>query len=593
VNAKQRILFSVLAMAAVLSGIVPMAPASAQEGTHGGALPAHATVPTPEPSPLLPVAPSVAPGYAAPNVAPTAANIIGVTSQPFVGIALTDAIGMALLRNPNLAISAADVRIAHYQIVEAKGAFDVKAQIEPTSSMVIQPPASLFDAGPDFGNLIQHQYGFTYGVGGQTVNGTTFNAGIDQQRTYNNNTLNTFNPYYIASLNVAVTQPLLRNFGMNPAKRQYKLAMVNADANAAAALVDSSNTIAQVSDAYWSLVAAWRNVAIQEDALKDAISQQQSNVRLASKGAAAPIDAVESSTQVSNFQDNVFSALQNVSELQNQLKSLIITDPGDAIWRANLVPTSSVLQLPTVPGLEEIVAVGMKNRPEVRQALDKKAQANIDFGFAKNQALPQADLQVTYQSNGFAGLLAPTPQVLTSICGDQGAVNGCPTPPPQTQGTMAYAYHNLWNFSYPTFNIGITVSEPIGNDYAKGLKGVATQEQRQAAILTEGVTERISFEARNALQAYQSSLSRLYAGRQAREASEQVYASELRKFHNGASTTFLVLQRQVELNQNRLRELQAQTDLNKAVVELSRVEGTILTDNGVDLNTLGSKALQK
>ena len=77
----------------------------------------------------------------------------------------------------------------------------------------------------------------------------------------------------------------------------------------------------------------------------------------------------------------------------------------------------------------------------------------------------------------------------------------------------------------------------------------------------------------------------------ARQASEQVYASELRKFHNGASTTFLVLQRQVELNQNRGRELLAQTDLNKAVVEIDRVEGTILTKNGVNVQTLGSQAL--
>jgi hypothetical protein len=51
------------------------------------------------------------------------------------------------------------------------------------------------------------------------------------------------------------------------------------------------------------------------------------------------------------------------------------------------------------------------------------------------------------------------------------------------------------------------------------------------------------------------------------------------------------LQRQVELAQARGAELEAQTDLNKAVVELQRVEGTILTDNGVNLKRLGSEAL--
>jgi outer membrane protein TolC len=65
----------------------------------------------------------------------------------------------------------------------------------------------------------------------------------------------------------------------------------------------------------------------------------------------------------------------------------------------------------------------------------------------------------------------------------------------------------------------------------------------------------------------------------------------LRRYRNHASTTFLVLQRQVELEQARGQELQAQTDLNKAVVELRRVEGTILTDNGVTVQKLGTKAL--
>jgi hypothetical protein len=38
-------------------------------------------------------------------------------------------------------------------------------------------------------------------------------------------------------------------------------------------------------------------------------------------------------------------------------------------------------------------------------------------------------------------------------------------------------------------------------------------------------------------------------------------------------------------------ELRAQTQLNQSIVELQRVKGTILSDNGVNLQTLGSQAL--
>ena len=397
-----------------------------------------ATLPTPMPSPRFPVVPSVAPGYRAPQVAPSAAQIVGVTQQPFVGISLQDAIAMALLKNPNLAVSASNVRIARYTIVEVKGAYDVQLQLKPSSSFSVQPPDNAFEAGPGEigrytpkpgsgstpgpiyttgpGNIIQHESGFQYGVGGQTENGLTYQAGIAQSRTYNNTVFNAYNPYYIATLNLALTQPLLKSAGMNATKRQLKLAFVNADASAAQALIDASSTIAQVENAYWNLVAAWRNVAIQEEALKEAIAQQQSNVRLGRRGALAPIEAVESQTQVSNFADDVFSALQTVSQLQVALKSLVVADPGDAIWTANLVPSTSVEELPSAGDLAQIIAEGRRNRPEVRQAQDKRLAADIDRSFAANQSLPQADVQVQYLSNGFAGILAPVPGFLLGEC---------------------------------------------------------------------------------------------------------------------------------------------------------------------------------
>jgi HAE1 family hydrophobic/amphiphilic exporter-1 len=607
---KLRSLPAIVAAMAITLAALPVQRTAAQPETSQAS---RATVPTLMPSPRFPVVPSVAPGYRAPQVAPSAAQIVGVTQQPFVGISLQDAIAMALLKNPNLAISASNMRIARYTIVEVKGAYDVQLQLKPSSSFSVQPPENAFEAGPGEvgrytpapgsgstpgaiyttgpGNIIQHESAFQYGIGGQTENGLTYQAGIAQSRTYNNTVFNAYNPYYIATLNLALTQPLLKNAGMNATKRQLKLAFVNADASAAQALIDASSTIAQVENAYWNLVAAWRNVAIQEEALKEAIAQQQSNVRLGRRGALAPIEAVESQTQVSNFADDVFSALQTVSQLQVQLKSLVVADPGDAIWTANLVPSTSVEQLPSAGDLAQIIAEGRRNRPEVREAEDKRLAADIDRSFAANQSLPQADVQVQYLSNGFAGILAPVPGFLVGECTSVATLTACPTPPPETQGKMAFAYHNMWAAYFPTFNTALVVSYPIQGHLARGMRGVASEEELQAKLLMRRVEERIGAEARDALQSYQSALAKLNAARNSRTAAEAVYASEVRRFHQGESTTFLVLQRQVQLAQARGLELRSQTQLNQSVVELQRVDGTILTNNGVSLQTLGAQTL--
>ena len=73
-------------------------------------------------------------------------------------------------------------------------------------------------------------------------------------------------------------------------------------------------------------------------------------------------------------------------------------------------------QLPTSSELSAVIAAARRNRPEVRQAEDRRLAADIDVAFAKNQSLPQADVQAQYQSNGFAGILTPVPAFILGYC---------------------------------------------------------------------------------------------------------------------------------------------------------------------------------
>jgi outer membrane protein TolC len=98
-------------------------------------------------------------------------------------------------------------------------------------------------------------------------------------------------------------------------------------------------------------------------------------------------------------------------------------------------------------------------------------------------------------------------------------------------------------------------------------------------------------EAVNAIQQFRETQYRLVAASRARMAAERVLLAEQRRFNVGSSTTFLVLQRQLEVANNRGRELQAQTDLNNAVVELNRVGGTVFAAYNIDASTLGAQTL--
>ncbi|HZZ65049.1 MAG TPA: TolC family protein, partial [Candidatus Baltobacteraceae bacterium] len=368
---------------------------------------ATAVIPTPAPKAQLPAVPAVAPGYAAPTVSPPPPTVVGVTQQPFVGITLENAIGMALSRNPNLAIAQANRRIAEYQIAAARGAYDINFNIEPQYQYSVEPPQNAFFAGPNFGPIIQKNTSLGAGAQGILPGGQQYNVNVSGSGTNNNTSINTFNPYYPTIFSVNFSQPLGRGRSITQESRQLQLAQIGQASTNAQTLTTVSGTIAQVQNTYWDLVAAWRNVAIQEQALQDTIVQQHSNVRLAQRGAAAPIDVVQVNTQIAVYQQQVFSAVENVAILQNQLKSQLTDNPNDSVWNANLVPTSAVRALPAPTNLARLVTQALANRPEIAQVRSQIQSANINEAYAANQVKPQVNLQLGYTSNGFAGTVVP------------------------------------------------------------------------------------------------------------------------------------------------------------------------------------------
>src|ERR1700677_938608 len=152
-------------------------------------------LPPPPIPPVLPPVPNVAPGYGAPANAPLpTGDLVGV-NQPFVGIGLQDAITMALQRNTDLAIAESNNRIANYQIVAAKGAYDVQFQLVPSFSHEVEPAESPFSTGPNGGPITQISDGATAAFTGLTSTGGRYSLSGSQQTINNNSQYNSYNPF--------------------------------------------------------------------------------------------------------------------------------------------------------------------------------------------------------------------------------------------------------------------------------------------------------------------------------------------------------------------------------------------------------------
>ena len=559
--------------------------------------------------PPVPALPSIAPQTPSlPN-----GNIAGVTGA-FVGISRDAAIGMALLRNTDLAVAQSNRRIARYRVVAAEGVYDLQFQLLPDYEFSKLPAISIFQTGPGGVPAQTISAGATGGVSALTSTGGSFRFTTSAARVDNNIATNSYEPYYQTALALAFSQPLARGLTIDPNRCAIELARVDADLSTDTALLGASNTIDSVAIAYDNLLSAWKNVGIQEVALRQALAQRQSNDRLVRRGAAAPVDVVESNEQVNEFQDNVYSAIQNVASLQNQLKMLILSDPADPAWTANLVPTTAPDIPQFAPRVDDIIVAALRFRPEVAQVRENLRSANVDVAYQRDQTKPEIDLNLGVTENGFAGVPTnPANNPFVAVIGaevlalNQLIARANATAPPGTAplapinpgslnaplfpgsvGNVGTSYKSAFEGKYPTYEVSATLALPLRNQTAKADYAAALEQRSQIITQEVALVQRVQTEARNAVQTYRSARSRLIAASAARVAAERVAASEARKFRAGASTTYLVLQRQVQLANERGRELQAQTDLQNALVELDRVTGDILARNNVDVRGLGT-----
>ncbi len=309
----------------------------------------------------------------------------------------------------------------------------------------------------------------------------------------------------------------------------------------------------------------------------------------------APIDVLEAETQIKNFEQGVYSAQEAVARAENSLKTMLAADRNAELWSKALLPVTPVdLAAPRV-SLDEAVTSALANRLELTE-LNASADINkIDRRFYRDRTKPQVDLAASYSSNALAGTLRDEENPLVSgIVSLQNRVNelstlsGLPALPAtafNTNGDVVGGYgkslSNVLAQNNPTVKVGVRVSFSLRNRTAEANLGRSLDEGRRIENRRAQAEQTIEAEVRNTIQAMRSVEARLAAAASARDAAEQQYTSERRKFQSGMSTAYMVSQRQIDLITARGKELQAQTDLNKAIADFRRATGATLQSHNV------------
>lgn len=538
--------------------------------------------------------PNIAPNYQNDDKSLPDLGRVGVDMMNQKSLTLREAITMALENNKDIEVTRKNVRIAEFDLQAARGVYEPRFNGQTYYERATTPNISFFS--PNITKVTNNSI-----VGGANFQsfipkfGTIFNASANTQRLGTDNPISIISPQYNANLSFSVTQPLLRGRRFDQNRRTIEIAKRNLSLTDTQFRQRSIEIIASVQRAYWDLTYALRNLQVQRDGVRDAKSQLAHNKRLVEEGQLAPIDIVAAETQVANFEQAVYDALNVVTIAENTLKNFISANRNDVVWNQAITPVDPVdLSAPNT-SLPEALQAALENRPELELNQTQKDINEIDRKLLREQNKPQVDLVATYTSAGVGGNLnsnftnpllrpcAPTsPDYQACLLQQQSAAQSQQQLLNSVGGSGTSATDILLN-KYPTFRVGVQFNLPLfGNKTAQAQLGKNLVEGERLQAQREQAEQAIQVDVRNTLQAVRTAEARLRSATIARENSFKQYESEQRKLDAGQSDIYKVLERQTALTNARSNELRAQTELNKSIADLQRATGNSLKANNVE-----------
>ena len=291
--------------------------------------------------------------------------------------------------------------------------------------------------------------------------------------------------------------------------------------------------------------------------------------------------------------DTWYTNLGALTEVENNLKTLIAPERVASIWNDEIIPAENhTVAPPQADDLHEAVQVALKQRPELRglkvrrDINDVQKNLNADLGkpevnFVGQYWLSGLGGSVSATENPFSAATAAQTQRLNDLSARLGlqplaAANFAARPPDFLVGSYGTALGNLFGGRYQSFQVGLSIDFNFRNREAKANYSETLINEKRLGLEKARAEQFIEAQVRNALQGIQTARQRIAAAEASARAAKEKLDSEQRLYQTGESTNFLVLTRQNEYADSRRREVVARLDFNKSVSRLEQALGGTL-----------------
>jgi HAE1 family hydrophobic/amphiphilic exporter-1 len=529
-------------------------------------------------NPPAPIAPNEP---ATPNL--PAVKPLEVPARPGIAgelsLTLDEVIRKVLDNDPDLVVARLAAQEAVFNVNGAKGYYDPSLGLNAYRLRSVSPVASLIGGSAD-GKLTQKSlYADPQLTGNFPWLGGTYALDFSSARQSTDSTFTTLNPQFPTSVNLNLTQPLWRGLRFDQNRYRLQVARKNVSLSNEQLRQRVIEIVTQAIQSYWELDYAYRNLTVQIEGVRLAEQQDLSNRRQVKQGILAPVDVIQTQTQISTFQQTVFSAQADLTRAENTLKQLTLAGRQDPAWNMALVPTTALRLEDNVPSLADALQEALGSRPEIAEVQTNIDLNGLDMRLSREQAKPQINALAKLSAVGLSG--RELPFVTSPLLQELGLTAG--TLPIIFPGGYSQSLSNVAKGVFPSVQLGVQMNLPIRNRTALAQVAVNAAQGKRLAAQQESVEMAVEADVRNTLQALLAARARLGAAESASKFAQEQYLSEQRQFQAGTSSVFLVLQRQTDLVAARSREIRARADVGNALADLDRATAHTLAAQRIDL----------
>lgn len=485
---------------------------------------------------------------------------------PVRRMSIDDAVATALEQNLDLQVQRINPQLQNLTIDQFKAAYTPNFVSTLSSSDSTQPSTSFLSGGQAGTGITQGRSTFNFGVSSLTNwFGGSYDVRWNNARNTTNNAFSTFNPQLNSSISATFSQPLLRNFRIDGARQQLLVSQKNMEITVTQLAQSITQTTRNVRNAYYDLVGAIGNLAVQRQSLQLSQQSLKDNRARVEIGTMAPLDIVQAEAEVATREEAVILAEAAIERLMDNLRTLVYNPSSPDFWSARIEPTDALTFVPAAVDADAAIKTALTERTDLQNARRNLEINDVNIRYFRNQSLPDVTANVNYNAQAIAG---------TQVVRARDPETGLPTGAIVQSSSVGFfnGLGSTFSGDFPGWSLQVDIAYPIGKSAQEAQLTRArlqqTQAERQLASLELAVTAQVRDAARNV----QTNARRVDATRASRILAERRLEAEEKKYQAGMTQNFFVLQAQRDLSIARNNELLALVEYAKSVVNYGAVQ---------------------